>query len=292
MMQTFPKRERREVDGILILDKPIGMSSNQALQKVKWLFQAKKAGHTGSLDVLATGLLPICFGRSTKLSQSLLDSDKHYVAVAQLGGRTKTGDAEGEVIDRRPVNVTEDQLQRVLEKFRGNVVQIPPMYSALKFHGKPLYQLARQGIEIERKPRTIKIYSLNMISSTTTLSPMIKLRDDAFEMAGSTISCHPEGSNAPSSRDLVAGSSNCITLDVRCSKGTYIRTLVEDIGEALGCGAYTAALRRIGAGPFTAEQMITLPELERLAQEEGFSGLDRQLIQLNSRAVSSNDKAG
>lgn len=285
MIPNLPKRERRAIDGILILDKPIGMSSNQALQKVKWLFQAKKAGHTGSLDVLATGLLPICFGRSTKLSQSLLDSDKHYVAVAQLGGRTKTGDAEGDVIDRRPVNVTDDQLQRVLEKFRGDIVQIPPMYSALKFHGKPLYQLARQGIEIERKPRTIKIYSLNMISSTTTPSPMIKLRDDTFEMAGSTISCHPVGSNAPSSRDLIVGSSNCITLDVRCSKGTYIRTLVEDVGEALGCGAYTVALRRIGAGPFTAEQMITLPELERLAQDEGFVGLDRQLVQLNSSIV-------
>ncbi|OGT06361.1 MAG: tRNA pseudouridine(55) synthase TruB [Gammaproteobacteria bacterium GWF2_41_13] len=285
MIPNLPKRERRAIDGILILDKPIGMSSNQALQKVKWLFQAKKAGHTGSLDVLATGLLPICFGRSTKLSQSLLDSDKHYVAVAQLGGRTKTGDAEGDVIDRRPVHVTDDQLQRVLEKFRGDIVQIPPMYSALKFHGKPLYQLARQGIEIERKPRTINIYSLNMISSTITPSPMIKLRDDTFETAGSTVSCHPVGSNAPSSCDLIAGSSNCITLDVRCSKGTYIRTLVEDIGEALGCGAYTVALRRIGAGPFTAEQMITLPELERLAQDEGFVGLDRQLVQLNSSIV-------
>jgi tRNA pseudouridine55 synthase len=215
----------RPVNGILLLDKPIGLTSNAALQQVKRLFGARKAGHTGSLDPLATGMLPICFGEATKLSGFLLDSDKHYQAEIQLGIRTRTGDAEGEVIEQRDAAaVTRAMVDEVLVNFNGTIEQIPPMYSALKQNGQPLYKLAHQGIEVEREARKVTIHAL--------------------EVAG-----------------FDAGR---LSLSVHCSKGTYIRTLAEDIGEQLGCGAHIAALRRDGVGTFSAERVVTLAQLEAL----------------------------
>jgi len=213
------------VNGILLLDKPKGLSSNAVLQKMKRLFQARKAGHTGSLDPLATGMLPICFGEATKFSQYLLGSDKTYCVTMQLGVRTTTGDAEGDVIAVRDVShINAQTIHDVLNTFRGITSQIPPMFSALKFHGKPLYRLARQGITVERQSRFITIHDLSLIS---------------FE-------------------------HHCITFSVRCSKGTYIRTLVDDIGEKLNCGAYVKSLRRVSVGQYTENQMINLPQWENV----------------------------
>ena len=220
--------KRRPVHGVLLLDKPKGLSSNDALQKVKWLLRAEKAGHTGTLDPLATGLLPLCFGAATKFSQLHLDADKRYEAVAALGVKTTTGDAEGDVIERRVVHVTDEMLQSVLQHFRGEIAQIPPMHSALKKDGKALYEYARAGIEVERIARNVKIYELAGV-----------LSDDL-----------------------------AIKIIVKCSKGTYIRTLGEDIGEKLGCGAHLSGLRRVGTGGFDVSQCVTLEALEAMSEDE------------------------
>ncbi len=223
---------RRPVHGVLLLDKPLGWSSNDALQKVKWLLRAEKAGHTGTLDPLATGLLPLCFGAATKFSQLQLDADKTYEAVARLGIKTSTGDAEGEVIEERPVNVTAEEIESVLPRFTGLIQQIPPMHSALKKDGKALYEYARAGIEVEREAREVIIHELKVV-----LAPV-----DSAQPA--------------------------IKMIVKCSKGTYIRTLAEDIGEALGCGAHLSALRRLGTGGFDVAQCVTLEVLEAMTEEE------------------------
>ncbi|MWK56486.1 tRNA pseudouridine(55) synthase TruB [Pseudomonas otitidis] len=236
------KRIRRDVSGILILDKPRGMSSNQALQKVRWLLNAEKAGHTGSLDPLATGVLPLCFGEATKFSQYLLDADKGYETVAQLGVTTTTGDAEGEVLERRDVTVGRDELEAALGRFRGEIQQVPPMYSALKKDGQPLYKLARAGEVVEREARSVTIARL----------------------------------------ELLAFDSTKATLSVSCSKGTYIRTLVEDLGRVLGCGGHVAELRRTQAGPFNLSQAISLEELEKAHAEGGNEALDRFLLPSDS----------
>ena len=236
------KRIRRAVSGIILLDKPLGFTSNAALQKVRWLLNAEKAGHTGSLDPLATGVLPLCFGEATKFSQYLLDADKAYETVAQLGVTTTTADAEGEVIERKPVNISQAQLEAVLPQFRGDLQQIPPMYSALKRDGQPLYKLARAGEVVEREPRSVTIARLDLLS----------LEADRARLA------------------------------VSCSKGTYIRTLVEDIGRELGCGAHVAELRRTQAGPFDLSQTVTLEVLEQAHAEGGSEALDTFLLPVDS----------
>ncbi|ABD69860.1 tRNA pseudouridine synthase B [Rhodoferax ferrireducens T118] len=228
---------RRPVHGVLLLDKPLGLSSNDALQKAKWLLRAEKAGHTGTLDPLATGLLPLCFGAATKFSQLQLDADKTYEAVARLGVKTSTGDAEGELIEERSVKVTEQDLSDVAIRFTGLIRQIPPMHSALKKDGKALYEYARAGIEVEREGRDVTIYKLNMAL-------------------------------APVDTEYLT-----IKMIVKCSKGTYIRTLAEDIGEALGCGAHLTALRRVETGGFDVAQCVTLAALEAMTDEERLSQL-------------------
>ena len=226
------KIKRRPVHGVLLLDKPLGWSSNDALQKVKWLLRAEKAGHTGTLDPLATGVLPLCFGAATKFSQMQLEADKEYEATALLGKRTSTGDAEGDVIEERPVNVTAQDVQRVLPQFTGSILQTPPMYSALKKDGKALYEYARAGVEVERAPRAVTIHALNAVLA------------------------------------LVESTQKAINLIVKCSKGTYIRTLGEDIGLALGCGAHLTRLRRTATGGFSVAQCVTLEALEAMGEEE------------------------
>ena len=223
---------RRPVHGVLLLDKPLGWSSNDALQKVKWLLRAEKAGHTGTLDPLASGVLPLCFGAATKFSQLQLDADKTYEAVACLGQKTSTADAEGSVIETRPVQVDDAALKRVLAQFTGLIRQMPPMHSALKKDGRALYDYARAGIEVEREAREVRIIEL-----------MATLAD---EMPG---------------REL-------IKMRVKCSKGTYIRTLAEDMGEALGCGAHLTALRRTETGGFGLSQCVTLEALESMTEQE------------------------
>jgi tRNA pseudouridine55 synthase len=223
---------RRPVHGVLLLDKPLGLSSNQALQKVKWLLRAEKAGHTGTLDPLATGVLPLCFGAATKFSQMHLDADKSYETLLRLGIKTTTADAEGDVVLERPVAVPEGLLDEVVRRFTGPIRQIPPMHSALKKDGKALYEYARAGIEVERAPREVTIYALKVLEA----------RMDTAQAA--------------------------IKLEVDCSKGTYIRTLGEDIGEALGCGAHLGSLRRIRTGGFDASQCITLEALEAMDEEQ------------------------
>jgi tRNA pseudouridine55 synthase len=225
--------QRRPVHGVLLLDKPLGLSSNQALQKAKWLLRAEKAGHTGTLDPLASGVLPLCFGAATKFSQLHLDADKTYEATARLGIRTSTGDAEGEIIDQRPVAVTPADLARVQLQFTGPIRQVPPMHSALKKDGKALYEYAREGIEVERASRDVVIHAL-AISQLSALE---------------------------------------IRIRASVSKGTYIRTLAEDIGEALGCGAHLSALRRTATGNFEASQCVTLEALEAMSEEERLAQL-------------------
>jgi len=225
-----------------LLDKPVGITSNAALQEVKRLYQAAKAGHTGSLDPLADGLLPICFGEATKMSAFLLDADKKYWVRVQLGVTTTTADAEGEVVERRPVEgVDEERVAAVLDAFRGEIEQLPPMFSAVKHKGQRLYELARQGVEVERTPRTVTIYSLS----------------------------------------LNALSGDTLELEVHCSKGTYVRTLAEDIGERLGCGAHVAALRRTAVGPYGADGMVTLDRVREMANG-GLAELDELLLPLDS----------
>ena len=226
-------RRKRPVHGVLLLDKPLGLSSNQALQKAKWLLRADKAGHTGTLDPLATGVLPLCFGAATKFSQLQLDADKTYEAVLLLGQKTSTADAEGEVIETRPVpGITSAMLESLARRFTGPLTQIPPMYSAVKKGGKALYEYARQGIAVEREARHVTIYELNMA-----------LAQDPLAQAA-------------------------IKIIVKVSKGTYIRTLGEDIGEALGCGAHLGSLRRLETGGFTAAQCVSLPALEAMSEAE------------------------
>ncbi|HEU4852156.1 MAG TPA: tRNA pseudouridine(55) synthase TruB [Telluria sp.] len=219
------KKVRDLVDGVLLLDKPVGLSSNDALIKAKRILNAKKAGHTGTLDPFATGLLPLCFGEATKFSQDLLEADKTYETVVHLGIKTNTGDTEGEAIETRPVDVTVEQIEAVLAGFRGPILQVPPMYSALKRDGKAYYEYAREGITLEREARPVTIHRLEFV-----------------------------GYEAP-----------FLKLSVTCSKGTYIRVLGEDIGGALGCGAHLNALRRTGVGALTADGMITLDDLSQHA---------------------------
>lgn len=220
------RRRGLPVNGVLLLDKPAGLSSNHALQRARRLFQAQKAGHTGTLDPMATGLLPVCFGEATKFSAHLLDADKAYRTRVELGTTTDTGDAEGCVVERHEVpRLTGADVEGVLERFHGEIDQVPPMYSALKHQGRRLYELAREGRSVERAARRVTVYDARLLS----------LADTAFD------------------------------LDVRVSKGTYIRTLAEDIGGVLGCGAHISALRRLATGPFTGEGMMTLDALEALA---------------------------
>jgi len=236
MTQTASHRQkiqRRPVHGVLLLDKPLGLSSNQALQKAKWLLRADKAGHTGTLDPLATGVLPLCFGAATKFSQIQLDADKTYEAVLLLGKKTSTADAEGEVIETRPVpEITPSLLQDLTARFTGPLAQVPPMYSALKKDGKALYEYARKGQEIEREARHITIFKLQMAVVSDERAPA------------------------------------AIKITVSCSKGTYIRTLGEDIGEAIGCGAHLGSLRRLETGGFTTQQCVSLPALEAMTEPE------------------------
>ncbi|MFP3014269.1 MAG: tRNA pseudouridine(55) synthase TruB [Arsenophonus sp.] len=214
-------RHGREVYGILLLDKPAELSSNYCLQKVRCLFNAKKAGHTGSLDPLATGMLPICFGEATKFSQFLLNSDKRYKVIACLGQRSDTSDAHGKIICRRPIKITRKQLDKALDKFRGNLIQVPSMYSAIKHKGKPLYKYARNGITIKRESRMITVYDLQFN----------RWQDDELELM------------------------------IHCSKGSYIRTIIDDLGELLGCGAHVIYLRRLQVASYPSELMITLEQL-------------------------------
>ena len=236
------KRIRRKVDGIILLDKPRGFSSNAALQKVRWLLNAEKAGHTGSLDPLATGVLPLCFGEATKFSQYLLDADKGYETLMQLGVTTTTADAEGEVLRRTEVDISAAQIEALLPRFRGDILQVPPMHSALKRDGQPLYKLARAGEVVEREARSVTISRLQLL-------------------------------------DCVGDKAR---LAVDCSKGTYIRTLVEDLGEALGCGAHVAELRRVKAGPFDLSQSVSLDELLQAHEQGGNEALDRFLLPVDS----------
>ncbi len=231
-----PRREggklpRRRLDGVLLLDKPLGLSSNQALQAARRLYNAEKAGHTGTLDPLATGLLPLCFGEATKFSGELLNADKRYVATVQLGITTDTADAEGAVLERRPVDVVRSDVEAALAAFVGEIEQMPPMYSALKRDGKPLYEYARAGIEVERAARRISIHELHLL----------------------------DGGD-----DLAAGR---FVFEVRCSKGTYVRTLAADIGDRLGCGAHLAALCRTGIGVLDVAEAHSLAALEALTAE-------------------------
>ncbi|MCG7497552.1 tRNA pseudouridine(55) synthase TruB [Vibrio sp. Of7-15] len=221
------RRRGRPVDGVILLDKPTGITSNDALQKVKRIYFAEKAGHTGALDPLATGMLPICLGEATKFSQFLLDSDKRYRVIAKLGERTNTSDSDGEVVETREVKVDRGQLERCIAKFRGETDQIPSMFSALKYQGRPLYEYAREGVEVPRESRKITVYSIELI----------RFEGDEVEM------------------------------DVHCSKGTYIRTITDDLGEMLGCGAHVTSLRRTGVSNYPMDRVVTLEQLEELLEQ-------------------------
>ena len=222
------KRQKKNINGILLLDKPLGFSSNQALQKIKWLLKAAKAGHTGTLDPLATGLLPLCFGEATKFAHYLTDADKTYVATIKLGITTSTGDAEGAVLSTQPVNVNQADFVKASQQFIGEISQVPPMYSALKFEGKALYEYARAGVEIERQSRLVTIHSIKIHSF----------------------------------------SGDVAVITVTCSKGTYIRTLAEDIGKQLGCGAHLIGLRRIATANYDISQAITIEQFEAMSDEQ------------------------
>lgn len=230
---------RQAINGILLLDKSAGMTSNSALQKVKRLFNAKKAGHTGSLDPIATGMLPICFGEATKFSQFLLDSDKVYLVTAKLGIETTTGDSEGDITATCPVEkITQERFTEVMRQFIGTIEQVPPMYSAIKHQGTPLYELARKGIEVERKSREIRIHSLSL--------------------------------------ENVANDE--VTFRVHCTKGTYVRTLVADIGKVLACGAHVIQLRRLAVTPYSEAPMYTMQTLAAIMEREGQAGLQACLL--------------
>ncbi len=241
-MARRSKIKGRNVKGVLLLDKPPGLTSNDALQKVKLLYRARKAGHTGSLDKAASGLLPLCFGEATKFSGYLLNADKHYRTHFRLGLQTNTGDAEGDVVFRGNTgSISRQRVEKTLARFLGPIMQVPPMFSALKHKGQRLYKLAHQGLEVDREPREITVHSIDMLD----------YQNDELE------------------------------LEIRCSKGTYIRTLAEDIGKELGCGAYVKALRRIGVGPYSDENMLTPAELEVIA-ETGMTALDDRLLEIDS----------
>lgn len=245
-MSRRRKNNGRKINGILILDKPIGLTSNAALQRVKRLFGAAKAGHTGSLDPLASGVLPICFGEATKFSQFLLDADKGYQVTIKLGVRTDSSDAEGEIVAiKSTAHVTEEQIRKQLKTFEGEIDQIPSMFSAIKHNGQPLYKLARQGIEVERAARRIRIDHIELVS--------FKGRE--------------------------------LKLDIACSKGTYIRTIADDLGEQLGCGGHVIELRRSKAGPYNLGDSITLGALEELISNGGHEALDQRLLPLSSCVV-------
>ena len=237
-----PRKRGRDIHGVFLLDKPQGMSSNDIMQKVKRIFQANKAGHTGALDPLATGMLPICLGEATKFSQFLLDADKRYLVTAKLGERTDTSDAEGQIVETREVKVKMPEILTTLEQFRGDILQVPTMFSALKHNGKPLYEYARQGITVEREARPITIFELNFIEY-----------------------------NAP-----------YLTLEVHCSKGTYIRTLVDDLGETLGCGAHVTMLRRTAVADYPTEKMLDWNALQSLAAQQDLSLLDALLLPMDT----------
>lgn len=237
-----PRKKGRDIHGVFLLDKPQGMSSNDILQKVKRIFQANKAGHTGALDPLATGMLPICLGEATKFSQFLLDSDKRYQVTAKLGERTDTSDAEGQVVETKAVNVTESDIQQALVQFRGDILQVPTMFSALKHQGKPLYEYARAGITVEREARPITIFELKFI---TYEAPFL-------------------------------------TLEVHCSKGTYIRTLVDDLGEVLGCGAHVTVLRRLAVADYPIAAMMSYTDLQNMAENQPLEVLDQLLLPMDT----------
>ena len=240
------KIHKRTIGGVLLLDKPSGMTSNDAVQRIKKLFYAKKVGHTGSLDPLANGMLPICLGEATKFSQYLLDADKAYYVKVRLGIRTASGDSEGKIIGKRPIpKITKCLLEKTLSLFRGIIKQTPSMYSALKYKGKPLYKLARQGVEVERKPRQVMIDELNLLD----------WNDEEVE------------------------------LYVHCSKGTYIRTLIDDLGETLNCGAYVIVLRRLMVMHYHENQMIPLIQLEQGYDESNPAALDLYLLPIESMVL-------
>ena len=244
-MSRRRRQKGRNLNGILVLDKPQGLTSNGCLQEVKRLFEANKAGHTGSLDPLATGVLPVCFGEATKISQFLLNSDKRYRTKIKLGIRTDTGDSQGKLISQSDNSqISKKEVERALKQFEGDIEQIPPMYSALKHNGQPLYKLARQGKQIERKARPVSIYNIELLGL------------DGTELE----------------------------LDISCSKGTYIRTIADDLGEALGCGAHVFELRRLQAGVFVEQDSVSMEELKQMKLENGFEELDKKLIAID-RAV-------
>lgn len=235
------RKKGRELDGVILVDKPTGASSNQILQKVRWIFDAKKAGHTGALDPLASGMLPVCFGNATKFAQFSLDADKTYEVTAKLGIRTTTSDADGDVVSTNDVNVSPELLATALEQFRGPIKQVPSMFSALKHQGKPLYHYARQGITIDRPPRDITIHKLTLTR---------------FEQ-------------------------DEVDLTVHCSKGTYIRSLVDDLGQLLGCGAYVTRLHRTAVAGYTGCGMFLPSQLELLKEEQNFNALDALLLPMD-----------
>ena len=244
------RNKGRAVHGIVLLDKPTGISSNAALQRVKRIFNANKAGHTGSLDPLATGVLPLCLGEATKISQFLLDSDKSYRATIKLGERTDSGDCEGKVIQSSDVDVSESDILQVLKTLSGEIEQLPPMYSALKHNGVPLYKLARAGKTVERKRRRITVFR----------------------------------------NELISFNNDEVVIEVDCSKGTYIRTIADDLGEILGCSGHITALRRLKAGMFTEHQCATLEDLQQWREsspsEDDFSTLDKRLIKMDTAVES------
>lgn len=245
-----PRRRGRDIHGVLLLDKPEGASSNDVLQKVKRLYNANRAGHTGALDPLATGMLPVCLGEATKFSQYLLDSDKRYRVIAKLGQRTDTSDADGLVVEERPMTFSATELASALDSFRGDTMQVPSMYSALKYQGKKLYEYARQGIEVPREARPITVYELLFI------------RHEGDELE----------------------------LEIHCSKGTYIRTIIDDLGEKLGCGAHVTTLRRLAVSRYPVDRMVTLEHLQALvaqAEEQDIPAaqlLDPLLMPMDSPA--------
>ncbi len=245
-----PRRRGRDVHGVFLLDKHQGASSNDVLQKVKRLFNANKAGHTGALDPLATGMLPICLGEATKFSQYLLDSDKRYRVIARLGERTDTSDADGNVVERRAVNITQAALDEALQSFRGDTLQVPTMFSALKYQGRKLYEYAREGVTVPREARPITVFELQFIRW--------------------------EG--------------NELELEIHVSKGTYIRTIIDDLGEKLGCGAHVIMLRRLQVARYPIARMITLEQLQALAAEvtasetPDYAALDALLLPMDSPA--------
>lgn len=243
-----PRRRGRDINGILLLDKPPGFSSNDVLQKIKRLFGANRAGHTGALDPLATGMLPICLGEATKFSQFLLNADKHYHVIARLGQRTDTSDAAGKLLDEKEIKFTQAQLDNALESLRGESLQIPSMYSALKYQGRPLYDYARRGIEVERETRAISIFDLQFIR----------------------------------------WQGHDLELQIHCSKGTYIRTLIDDLGELLGCGAHVSQLRRLQVATYPPERMLTLTQLNTIVESipsSPYPMLDPLLLPMDSAVV-------